>query len=74
VLREIMAWLAEHRAGTSPFDIVVEGITPIGDPEAASAQVEAWADAGATWWIESMWGDFSMADLRRRIEQGPPTI
>jgi alkanesulfonate monooxygenase SsuD/methylene tetrahydromethanopterin reductase-like flavin-dependent oxidoreductase (luciferase family) len=74
VLREIMAWMAEHRTTNGPFDVVVEGITPIGDPEGASAQVKTWADAGATWWIESMWGDFSMADLRRRIEQGPPTI
>ena len=36
----------------------------------------AWADAGATWWIESWWslerGTAGLAELRRRIESGPP--
>jgi alkanesulfonate monooxygenase SsuD/methylene tetrahydromethanopterin reductase-like flavin-dependent oxidoreductase (luciferase family) len=74
VLREIMAWIGDHRDSDEPFDVVVEGVTPTGDPHATSAQVRAWADAGATWWIESMWGDYSLDDLRRRIEQGPPAV
>jgi len=36
----------------------------------------AWAEAGATWWIESWWslerGTAGLAELRRRIESGPP--
>ena len=74
VLREITAWMDEHREGDSPFEYVVEGITPIGDPDAAKAQVQAWADAGATWWIESMWGDYTTDDLKRRVVQGPPRV
>lgn len=74
VLREIVAWIGEHRDSAGRFDVVVEGVTPTGDPEAASAQVREWADAGATWWIESMWGDYSLDDLKRRIAQGPPAV
>ena len=74
VLREIVAWVGERRESDRPFEFVIEGVTPTGDPGAASAQVRAWADAGATWWIESMWGDYSLDDLKRRVEQGPPSV
>jgi hypothetical protein len=37
---------------------------------------EVWAEAGVTWWVESWWGLESgaagHAELRRRIEAGPP--
>jgi hypothetical protein len=36
----------------------------------------AWADAGATWWVESWWdlegGPEGFAEIRRRISSGPP--
>ncbi|HLY35897.1 MAG TPA: hypothetical protein VKU35_04210 [Candidatus Limnocylindria bacterium] len=32
----------------------------------------AWADAGATWWIEVDWSSFEVEPQRRRIEAGPP--
>jgi hypothetical protein len=36
-----------------------------------------WAAAGATWWIESWWtvepGPAGLAEVRRRIEAGPPS-
>lgn len=36
----------------------------------------AWADAGATWWVESWWdlegGQEGFAEMRRRITSGPP--
>ena len=35
-----------------------------------------WADAGATWWVESWWsvepGPGGLAEVRRRVEAGPP--
>jgi hypothetical protein len=59
-----------------PFDIVVEGVTPGDDPVAAAAQVQPWAQAGATWWIEAMWEANDHSDgadlVRRRVRQGPP--
>jgi hypothetical protein len=61
------------------LDIVMEGETPTDDPAAAAAQVKPWADAGATWWLETRWQMFSGdgADerarvVRERLEAGPP--
>ena len=38
-----------------PFEIVVDGMTPAGDPAAAAATARLHAAAGATWWIEADW-------------------
>jgi alkanesulfonate monooxygenase SsuD/methylene tetrahydromethanopterin reductase-like flavin-dependent oxidoreductase (luciferase family) len=74
-VREIRAY-ADARRGEAPYDIVVEGVTPGDDRAAAAAAVRPWADAGATWWIEAMWGAPEQApDLQRvraRIMHGPP--
>jgi hypothetical protein len=51
------------------FDVVVEG----SDSDHSPA---AWAAAGATWWIESMWGAMGEADpvgsATERLREGPP--
>jgi alkanesulfonate monooxygenase SsuD/methylene tetrahydromethanopterin reductase-like flavin-dependent oxidoreductase (luciferase family) len=51
------------------YDVVVEGVTEPGD-----ATVAAWAEVGATFWVESDWsmGDDAVARHRRRIDAGPP--
>jgi alkanesulfonate monooxygenase SsuD/methylene tetrahydromethanopterin reductase-like flavin-dependent oxidoreductase (luciferase family) len=72
-IREIAAMAREQRPpDAGPFDIVVDGVTPAGDPAAARAKVQPLADAGATWWIEANWMDGTVEDLRRRIAAGPP--
>ena len=52
-----------------PYDVVVEGAWTEHCPA-------AWADAGATWWIESMWGAMGEADpvgsATDRLQAGPP--
>ncbi|MBA3793589.1 MAG: LLM class flavin-dependent oxidoreductase [Rubrobacter sp.] len=72
---DIMAmktYVEEKRGAGSPFDIVWEGQTPGEDPEASASMVRPYAEAGATWWIESPWTPpNSPEDLRRRIRQGP---
>ena len=71
----IAAYVAAHRTETTPFDIIVEGVTPGDDPDRAAAIVGPRADAGATWWIEAMWQPPNApADIRVRIEQGPPRL
>ena len=54
-----------------PFDIVIEG--SIADHSPA-----AYADAGATWWIESMWEAVGQADpvaaAYDRLRDGPPQL
>jgi len=74
-IREIKAYVEENRAGTQPFDIVWEGTTPGDDPEQASRIVGPFAEAGVTWWMESMWTPpHEPEDLRARIRQGPPSV
>ncbi len=72
-----MAGFVKSKLGQEkPFDIIVEGRTPGGDPEKAKKVMEPWAEAGATWWTETMWGAMDLADpiapVRKRIRQGPP--
>jgi alkanesulfonate monooxygenase SsuD/methylene tetrahydromethanopterin reductase-like flavin-dependent oxidoreductase (luciferase family) len=74
-VREIKAYAEENRAETTPFDIVWEGQTPGEDPGRAAAVVRPYAEAGATWWIESPWTPPNEPeDLRVRISQGPPRV
>lgn len=76
-LAAIGAYSAEHRDAekTTPFDIIWEGETPANDPEKARSLVRPWAEAGATWWMESRWGNPTRLDeSRARIRQGPPRI
>jgi hypothetical protein len=58
-----------ERVGDRPYDIVIEG-------EGSEHSPAAWGQAGATWWIESMWSAVNEADAvlaaTERLEQGPP--
>ncbi|HEY3485857.1 MAG TPA: LLM class flavin-dependent oxidoreductase, partial [Ilumatobacteraceae bacterium] len=57
--------------GDREYDIVIEG-------EGSAHSPAAWADAGATWWIESMWGAMSeasaVAAATDRLREGPPSM
>jgi hypothetical protein len=68
-------WLEKHRRDMGPIDIVHEGGTPGDDPASAISAVQPWADAGVSWWIESVWSHFytgTLETMRERIRQGPP--
>jgi hypothetical protein len=71
-------YAAANRSGTTPLDIVVEGHTPGDEADRAVAIVRGWADAGATWWIEALWGapdqPVDLEAVRTRLRQGPPRI
>ena len=71
-VRQIKAFVDENRQLDSPFDIIVESTSPGDDPLAASAKVRPWIEAGATWWIESMWAENEPKKWFQRIRQGPP--
>ena len=73
-VREIAAYVAANRTATTPFDIVAEGKTPGDRPDEAAAIARDWAEAGATWWIEALWGAESVETVRQRVEQGPPRL
>ncbi len=74
-VRAMRAYVEEHRGADTAFDIVWEGQTPGDDPGRAASMVRPFAEAGATWWIESPWlPPNEPEDLRRRIEAGPPRV
>jgi len=75
--RERKSTIEALRTSTSPLDIITEGETPPNDPDRADAIVRPYAEAGATWWLESMWELESVTrnyDMRTRIRSGPPRI
>ncbi len=73
-IREIREYVRERGKGDD-FDIVWEGQTPGEDPATAASIVRPYAEAGATWWIESRWTPPNAPeDLSRRVRQGPPRV
>jgi alkanesulfonate monooxygenase SsuD/methylene tetrahydromethanopterin reductase-like flavin-dependent oxidoreductase (luciferase family) len=70
---EISAYAVAHRTLTTPFDIVVSGKTAGLDAAASEKKLRPWIDAGATWWIEDIWGLPAEA-MRERIREGPPRV
>lgn len=74
-IRAIRDWMQERRSTLDGFDIIVEGTTSGTDAPADRDRIAPLADAGATWWIESHWGDDVTADrLLERIRRGPPRL
>ncbi len=77
-LREMVNWL--HERGARPdLDVVWEGETPADGTDLAADTVRPWAEAGATWWIESRWempheSPERMQQVRERLLAGPPRI
>jgi alkanesulfonate monooxygenase SsuD/methylene tetrahydromethanopterin reductase-like flavin-dependent oxidoreductase (luciferase family) len=70
VVKELRGWIAQRRGSVDAFDVVIEGLT---EPGQAGGELQALADAGATWYIHSDW-ESSPAALRKRIEAGPPRL
>jgi len=76
-VRDVVAYVGEHRTSDGPYDVVVGGISP-GDPSAAAELIEPFAAAGATWWDERQLQAspelYQLAPIMRRVEQGPPNL
>ncbi len=53
------------------FDIIKDGMTPPNDKKAREI-VMPFAEAGATWWTETMWGTKRYQKVLERIQSGPP--
>ncbi len=77
-IRDITAYIQQHRIDTTPYDVIVEGKTPGDDLAAAQSIVQLWIEAGATWWIEALWPTpdqpTDLDGVLRRIKQGPPRL
>jgi len=70
-VRAMKTYVDANRSRSTPFDIVVEGKTTGMEHAQARAKVLPWVEAGATWWIEGLWGE-TEAQVSERIRQGPP--
>jgi alkanesulfonate monooxygenase SsuD/methylene tetrahydromethanopterin reductase-like flavin-dependent oxidoreductase (luciferase family) len=72
-VREMKAYIDANRTLSAPFDIVVEGKALGLDRAQTRDKLLPWVEAGATWWIESMW-DVPPDQIVAHIQQGPPRI
>lgn len=70
-LEEMMAFVGAHRETAAPFDVVVGGKIAREDPDKGAAEVEAFAKAGATWWLEGPRDEGDLDYIRELIPQGP---
>jgi alkanesulfonate monooxygenase SsuD/methylene tetrahydromethanopterin reductase-like flavin-dependent oxidoreductase (luciferase family) len=69
-------WLAEcvrviraQRTLKEPFEVAINGVSAAGD----SGLSQSYAAAGATWWLECVYGmRGSVEEMLRRVEAGPP--
>jgi alkanesulfonate monooxygenase SsuD/methylene tetrahydromethanopterin reductase-like flavin-dependent oxidoreductase (luciferase family) len=72
-IREIAAYVAEHRTSSGPYDILTGGRTT-GDPAKDRDHLASLAEAGLTWWCESFEPEDDLDLVSKRIAQGPPRI
>jgi len=76
-VRAIKTYIHEHRDPSLSFDIVLEGQSPGDDHDQADAIVRSFAEAGLTWWLESLFDPARSAtfdEVQTRIRQGPPRV
>lgn len=72
----LCGWLSEQAPGRR-FDVIADGETSTVDRVAAAGNVRPWAEAGATWWLETRWempdeSSDRMEEIRQRLRAGPP--
>lgn len=72
-IREMKAYITAYRTLTTPFDIVVIGKTSGLSQAQAQEQMQAWEEAGITWWVEDMFSE-SAEGAKERIRQGTPKL
>ena len=60
------AWLAER--GRDDLDVVIDGETPQAIRPRHRHTSGRWADAGATWWLETRWEMPHNSDERMRAD------
>jgi hypothetical protein len=71
-IRQLCAYVAEHRTERGAFDIITGGSSVAEKTQRPVDIVRPYADAGATWWIE---GDMAADTVQKcfdRVRQGPP--
>jgi len=76
-IRDMKKFVDENRRTkgncSREFDIIKEGTTPTNHVKAKRI-VQPFAQSGATWWMETMWGTKRTKEVRERIVAGPPHL
>ena len=74
-LRELLAFIGQHRTATTPYDAAIIG-TRSGLGKKAAAVKKSLSEleqAGATWWLQTIYlARNSIEAMREAIRQGPP--
>ena len=71
-VQAIVQYVSGHRESHKPFDLVLAGTTSKDDPGETLERLSALANAGATWWQETLapWLG-SLEDMRQLVHKGP---
>ena len=76
LVAEVHGMRAAAGVGDVPYDVIIEADSTREFIQLDPPEPAAWEKAGATWWVESWWtiesGPEGLAEVRRRIEAGPP--
>ena len=73
-VKDMMRYIESHRTSSDPFEVCV-GTNTSDDPEKAAELITSFAEAGATWWMEGIYGlRGSFEEMRSLIQKGPPKI
>ena len=73
ILHEILEVVREHRTSHAPYDIVGSGVTDPSKSKENQELIRAYADVGATWYLESVdHFSYSLPQMHERIRSGPP--
>ncbi|MEA3019622.1 MAG: hypothetical protein QOI47_1146 [Actinomycetota bacterium] len=70
-LVDMLTWLDAHGGRRPGFDVVVEGES---ERDTMAELTRPWAEAGATWWMETRWAANDPAQVRDRIAAGPAPV
>lgn len=70
-IHEMKQYIDANRTLTTPFDIIIEEQSIDWDRTQIQEKLGQWDEAGATWWIEGLWGE-DEARVQARIEKGVP--
>lgn len=74
-IRELKRLLDQQRTNSRPFDIIAGGPAfKAVHNQRARTQLQAYAEAGATWFMEFVWGVRNLKSVRTSIQQGPPSL
>jgi alkanesulfonate monooxygenase SsuD/methylene tetrahydromethanopterin reductase-like flavin-dependent oxidoreductase (luciferase family) len=72
-VREMRDFVTANRTATTPFDIIIEEQSLEWEKSRIQEKLGQWEEAGATWWIEGLWGADD-TKVFARIEKGIPSL